>query len=226
MNDHDPPHDHNHIHDHDHDHAPPSDDPSPGAHGILEQAIRELLIEKGVLTAAGVQREIERMEAMDGSRGAEIVSTAWTDPAFRSRLLADARGALGELDIDIGQASDLAVVENTDSVHHLVVCTLCSCYPRSLLGRPPSWYKSREYRARAVREPRTVLAEFGLELPEGMHLRVVDSTADLRYMVLPRRPPGTEAWSRADLAGLVTRDTLIGVACPGVDGTRRLGKPS
>lgn len=223
MNDHDPPHDHDHTHDHDHDHAPPSDDPSPGAHGILEQAIRELLIEKGVLTAAAIQREIERMEAMDGSQGAEIVSTAWTDPGFRCRLLADARRTLAELDIDIGHASDLVVVENTDSVHHLVVCTLCSCYPRSLLGRPPSWYKSREYRARAVREPRRVLAEFGLELPAGMHLRVVDSTADLRYMVLPRRPPGTEAWSRVDLAGLVSRDTLIGVACPALSPVERGG---
>ena len=148
------------------------------------------------------------------ANGARLIARAWTDPAFKAQLLEDARAAAGELGLDPGPSPVVAAVENTDSVHHMVVCTLCSCYPRALLGPPPAWYKSLAYRSRAVSEPRAVLAEFGLELDDNVELRVLDSTADIRYLVIPRRPQGSEGLSEDQLAELVTRDSMIGVVDP------------
>lgn len=179
----------------------------------MEASLRELLVEKGILTDAEVEAAVEDMRARGPERGARVVARAWTDPAFRTRLLADGTRACEELGLDM-PALRLVVVENTPAVHNAIVCTLCSCYPRMLLGLPPDWYKSRAYRSRMVREPRAVLAEFGLVLPESVEIRVHDSTADMRYMVLPMRPAGTEGWSEERLASLVTRDALIGVAVP------------
>ncbi len=179
----------------------------------MEASLRELLVEKGILTDAEVEAAVEDMRARGPERGARVVARAWTDPAFRTRLLADGTRACEELGLDM-PALRLVVVENTPAVHNAIVCTLCSCYPRMLLGLPPEWYKSRAYRSRMVREPRAVLAEFGLVLPESVEIRVHDSTADMRYMVLPMRPAGTEGWSEERLASLVTRDALIGVAVP------------
>lgn len=196
---------------HTHDHAPPRDEDGPLTHyQRLEIAVRELLIEKGVVTADEIRAGVEDMDGRTPERGARVVARAWTDPSFRERLLADGPAACAELDIDVSPAR-LTVVENTDDVHNVIVCTLCSCYPRPLLGLPPSWYKSSSYRARMVREPRAVLAEFGTELPDGVSVRVHDSTADLRYMVLPQQPAGTDGMSEPELAGLVTRDSMIGV---------------
>ena len=178
---------------------------------VMETALRELLIEKGVFTAEDVRREVEAMEGRDAGQGARLVARAWTDPAFKARLLADAREAAADFGI-AGGPFRVLVMENTASVHNMIVCTLCSCYPRALLGLPPAWYKGLAYRARAVREPRSVLAEFGFDLPADVALRVHDSTADMRYMVLPMRPAGTDGWSEDALATLVTRDSLIGVA--------------
>lgn len=202
-------------HDHDHDdHAHPPDEDGPLTHyQALEVAVRELLIEKGVFTADDVRAAIEAMDARSPSRGAEVVARAWVDEGFRERLLADGNAACAELGFDTG-AIRLAVVEDTEDVHNVIVCTLCSCYPRLLLGLPPDWYKARAYRSRVVREPRTVLREFGTELPDEVEVRVHDSTADLRYMVLPKRPAGTDGWSEEQLASLVTRDALIGVTLP------------
>ena len=175
-------------------------------------AIEALLAEKGLLTADQVQEQVNRMDARTPADGARVVARAWVDDDFKARLLADARSALAEMGIDIPEETPhLAVVENTADVHHLVVCTLCSCYPRMLLGRPPDWYKSLAYRARAVRAPRGVMAEFGAAPPAGAEVRVLDSTADLRYLALPRRPAGTGGMSEQELAGLVTRDSMIGV---------------
>lgn len=206
-------HDHDHDHDH-HDHAHPTRPDLDGPltyHQRLEIAVRELLIEKGILTADEVRRAIEAMDARTPAQGARIVARAWADPAYRKRLITQPRDAVLELGVDPG-VTKLVVVENSDKVHNLVVCTLCSCYPRSILGLPPDWYKSRAYRSRAVREPRKVMAEFGLEVPADVAVRVHDSTADMRYLVLPKRPKGTEGWSEEKLAGIVTRDTMIGVA--------------
>jgi len=199
-------------HDHDHEHPTlPDRAEEIGYHQRLGEAVRALLIEKGVLTADEVRRQIEKMDSRSPAIGARVVARAWSDPAFKARLLADGSAACRELGIDIG-ATNLVVVENEPAAHNLVVCTLCSCYPRALLGLPPDWYKSRDYRARAVREPRAVLAEFGTVLPAGTTVRVHDSTADMRYLVLPLRPAGTEALDEAALAALVTRDSMIGVA--------------
>ena len=175
-------------------------------------AIRQLLIDKGVVTAAEVDDIAVRTQARTPADGAKVVARAWTDAAFKQRLLTDARAAVGELGYRLSHDAELVVVENTDEVHHLVVCTLCSCYPTSLLGPPPDWYKSFAYRQRAVVEPRSVLAEFGLELEADVRLAVVDSTADVRYLVLPLRPAGTQALDEDALASLVTRDSMIGVA--------------
>ena len=199
-----------------HHHAPPQpDDPEPCSdHHFLGLAVRELLIEQGVFSAEDERRAIETIDRREPALGARVVARAWIDAAFRARLLAgpeQAREAIAELGIDIG-ALHLVVVENTVQVHNVVVCTLCSCYPRMLLGLPPAWYKSREYRSRVVREPRAVLAEFGLEVGDDRHLRVHDSTADMRYLVLPRRPSGSEGMSEEQLATLVGRDAMIGVA--------------
>jgi nitrile hydratase len=200
--------------DHAHPHAPAADRDGPLTdYQRMEIAVRELLLEKGVLTAAEIRQAIEAMDARSPALGARVVARAWTDPEFRKRLLRDGTAACEELGIAMGPTR-LVVVENTPDVHNLIVCTLCSCYPRMLLGLPPDWYKSREYRARAVREPRAVLREFGTDLPERVVVRVHDSTADMRYLVLPLRPAGTEGWSEAQLAAIVTRDGMIGVAVP------------
>jgi nitrile hydratase subunit alpha len=179
----------------------------------MEIAVRELLVEKGVTTAAEINAQIVLMDARTPAQGARVVARAWDDPAFRARLLADGSAAMEEMGID-PDGLKLVVVENTEEVHNVVVCTLCSCYPRNLLGLPPDWYKTRAYRSRTVREPRAVLGEFGLELAEDVRVQVHDSTADMRYLVLPRRPGGTEGWDPEALAGIVTRDCMIGVAVP------------
>ena len=207
------PHDHDHDH-HDHSHAPAHDHGGPWSEfKYLEAAVRELLIEKGVVTADEMRREIERMDGRNPENGARVVARAWVDPAYKARLLKEGTKAVGELGVTIDPVH-LIVVENTDKVHNVVVCTLCSCYPRNLLGRPPDWYKQRDYRSRAVREPRQVLKEFGTELPDDVRVAVHDSTADMRYLVLPKRPAGTEKLSEAELAKLVNRDSMIGVAVP------------
>ncbi|GMG80896.1 nitrile hydratase subunit alpha [Paralimibaculum aggregatum] len=215
------PHDH-HDHDHGHGHGPLSpsghpyrrDDDVPLTYWQrMEIAVRELLIEKGVATAEEIAAQIERMDARSPALGARVVARAWADPGFRARLLADGSAACREMGIEV-DALKLVVVENTAEAHNMVVCTLCSCYPRNLLGLPPDWYKSRAYRARTVKEPRAVLAEFGVTLPEGMAVRVHDSTADMRYLVLPARPAGTEGLDEAALAALVTRDAMIGTGLP------------
>ena len=180
-------------------------------HQLLGTALRELLIEKGVFTAAEVRDAIERMDARSPARGAAMVARAWVDPGYKRRLLADGSAAAEELGIEVG-ATRLMVVENTPEVHNLIVCTLCSCYPRAVLGLPPAWYKSTAYRARAVREPRALLAEFGTPIPDESEVRVHDSTAELRYLVLPMRPEGAAGLSEAVLADLVGRDAMIGVA--------------
>lgn len=196
---------------HDHDHAPPHDEDGPlSYYQRLEVAVRELLVEKGVVNADEIRAGIEDMDGRTPERGARVVARAWIDPAFKERLLADGPSACAELDIDVSPAR-LTVVENSDDVHNVIVCTLCSCYPRPLLGLPPSWYKSADYRARMVREPRAVLQEFGTVLQADVAVHVHDSTADLRYMVLPRRPAGTDGLSEDELAELVTRDSMIGV---------------
>jgi len=180
---------------------------------LMEISLRELLVEKGVVTEAEVAGEVEAMRKRGYERGARVVARAWIDPEYRKRLLADGTRACEELGLEI-PALKLLVVENTPQVHNAIVCTLCSCYPRMLLGIPPDWYKSRNYRSRMVREPRAVLAEFGLQLPESVTVRVHDSTADMRYLVLPMRPAGTDGWSEERLAALVSRDSMIGVAVP------------
>ena len=175
-------------------------------------AIEALLAEKGLLTVDEVRRQVNLMDGRAPADGARVVARAWVDAGFKARLLADSRSALAEMGIEIpAETPHLTVVENTDDVHNMVVCTLCSCYPRMLLGRPPDWYKSLAYRARAVRDPRGVMAEFGTAPPADAEVRVLDSTADLRYLVLPRRPSGTEGMSEEKLADLVTRDSMIGV---------------
>ena len=208
-------HEHDH-HDHDHAHPHPvraDADDRLTYYQVMEIAVRELLIEKGVLDADQVRREVEKMDARNPANGAKVVARAWTDPAYKAKLMSRGNDALEDLGLERG-VYKLVVVENTPEVHNLVVCTLCSCYPRFLLGLPPDWYKSRSYRSRAVREPRAVLHEFGLDLPDDVTVRVHDSTADMRYLVLPARPAGTEGWSEEQLASIVTRDCMVGVAVP------------
>ena len=209
----DPHHPHDHSHD---DHAPIAEAEDPVSRfEILEMALRELLIEKGMIAATDIPAQIERTESRSPALGARIVARAWTDPDFRDRLRADPRGTLAaEMGIDTGDLAELAVVENSDDTHNVVVCTLCSCYPRMILEAPPTWYKSTAYRARVVRAPRGVLREFGLDLPADTRVQVHDSTADLRYLVIPRRPAGTEGWPAEDLAALVTRDSMVGTGLP------------
>lgn len=209
---------HDHHHDHDHDHAHPhapiesADDPQRYEY-VLETAIRELLIEKGVLTAAAIHRQIDLQDSRTPAVGAKVVARAWADPAFKARLIADPLDTIvDEFKLEISTPLKLVVLENTPTVHNVVVCTLCSCYPRMLLGIPPAWYKSIDYRSRVVVEPRKVLAEFGTVLSPEVEVRVSDSTADLRYLVLPNRPAGTEAMNEEQLAALVTRDAMIGTA--------------
>jgi nitrile hydratase len=203
-----------HDHDHEHPHAPPPD--SDGLltyHQRLETAVRELLLERGIIAGDDVRRTLEEIDSQTPALGGKVVARAWVDPAYKQRLLGNGTAAVQELGINMGQTK-LVVVENTPGVHNLIVCTLCSCYPRPLLGLPPDWYKSRTYRSRAVREPRAVLAEFGTTLPDDVVVRVHDSTADMRYLVLPLRPAGTDDLDEGALADLVTRDSMIGVSLP------------
>ena len=182
---------------------------------LMETSLRELLVEKGIVSDEQVNTEVAAMRARQPERGARVVAKAWVDAEYRKRLLANGTAACEELGLEI-PGLRLVVVENTPQVHNAIVCTLCSCYPRVLLGIPPDWYKSFGYRSRMVREPRMVLQEFGLSIPESVQIRVHDSTADMRYMVLPMRPKGTEDWDEARLAGIVSRDSMIGVAVPKV----------
>ena len=206
-------------HDHpDHDHLSPSGHPyQPDQdHPLtkwqaMEIAMRELLVEKGILTREEITKTIESMDRRSPADGAKVVARAWTDPDYKSRLLTDGSAAINEMGFH-ADAMKLVVLENTPSEHNVVVCTLCSCYPRNLLGLPPDWYKQRAYRSRVVKTPRKVLSEFGLDLPDDMQVRVHDSTADMRYLILPARPEGTEGMDEAALASLVNRDSMIGVA--------------
>jgi nitrile hydratase len=221
--------DHHHDHDHAHDHAheghahggkhPPhpirEDDDvelTPGEAKFL--ALKSILIEKGLLTADEIRQRHEVNDRGTPHQGARMVAKAWLDPAFKARMLHDGKAAARELGIEVTEA-DLMVIENTPQTHNLIVCTLCSCYPRSLLGEPPAWYVSKAYRSRAVREPRQVLREFGLTVPESVEVQVHDSNADLRYIVLPLRPAGTEGLNEEQLASLISRGCLVGAALPG-----------
>ncbi len=212
------PHDHHDHHDH-HGLSPSghpyrADNDTPLTYWQrMEIAVRELLIEKGVTSAAEIAAQINLMDSRSPANGAAVVARAWVDPAFKKRLLANAGDASREMGFDIGSLH-LIAVENTADTHNLIVCTLCSCYPRNLLGLPPDWYKTRAYRSRAVREPRKVLAEFGVDLADDVTVRVHDSTADMRYIVLPARPAGTQGLSEEDLARWVTRDSMIGTGLP------------
>jgi nitrile hydratase alpha subunit len=195
-------------------HPPQPDDVSPpGRYEVMILAMRDLLIEKGVVSAEQIRRGFETLDSWQPSRGAQIVARAWTDEDFKARLLDDGNAAIKEFGITMGEAK-LTVVENTETVQNVIVCTLCSCYPRAILGLPPDWYRSKSYRSRVVREPRQVLKELGTELPDDTAIRVHDSLADLRYLVLPKRPANTEGWSEERLASIVSRDCMIGVANP------------
>ena len=180
---------------------------------MMEVSLRELLVEKGVITETEVEQAMGEIRARNPERGAKMVARAWLDTEYKGRMLADGSKAAEELGFEV-PGLRLIVVENTPAVHNVIVCTLCSCYPRMLLGLPPEWYKSRNYRSRVVREPRAVLEEFGTRIPDEVAIRVHDSTADMRYLVLPMRPSGTEGFSEDQLAALVTRDSLIGVSLP------------
>jgi nitrile hydratase len=202
-----------HHHDHDHPHDPIGRDDEPAAAARV-RALEDLLVEKGVLTYEEVRAHIDWLVSRTPAHGARLVARAWIDPAFRARALDDARKAALELGLDPGEAPQVVALENTADVHHMVVCTLCSCYPKALLGPPPDWYKSLPYRSRAVSDPRGVLEEFGLELDDRAEVRVVDSTADIRYIVIPQRPTGSDDLDEDALAAIVTRDSMIGVAQP------------
>jgi len=204
---HDDDHHHGHGHGHDHEQEPPSD------MALRVKALESLLIEKGLVDAAALDAIVDHFETQVGPRnGARVVARAWTDPAFKARLIADATNAIAELGYAGGQGDHMVVVENTPTTHNLVVCTLCSCYPWPVLGLPPVWYKSSPYRSRAVIDPRGVIAEFGTKLADDVEVRVWDSTAEIRYLVLPQRPAGTDGLSEDALAALVTRDGMIGTA--------------
>ena len=215
------PHDHEHPQDQSgslehaaaHRHPPlrPDQDDTVTYWRAMEIAVRGLLIEKGIVSADEVRRAVEDMDSRTPLQGARVVARAWTDAEFRRLLLADGNAACEALGMERGLYK-LVVVENTDDVHNVIVCTLCSCYPRWLLGLPPDWYKSRNYRSRVISEPRDVLREFGTQIPGDVVVRVHDSTADMRYLVLPKRPAGTDGWSQDKLAALVSRDSMIGVA--------------
>ena len=200
-------------HGHHHDaHTQVSDSHEMTSYEKRAGAILSLLTEKGIVASDEIWRAIDDMDSRTPALGAKAVARAWVDPDFKARLLADTKAALAELDIDIGSLNTVVVLENTDKVHNVVVCTLCSCYPRTILGVPPDWYKSLSYRSRVVIDPRGVLREFGLELGPDVEVRVYDSTADIRYLVIPSRPAGTEGATEDELAGLVSRDSMIGVA--------------
>jgi len=198
---------------HDHSHDRSFDEGAPSEYEIMSRAIQELLEEKGVITSEQVRQRMEQFDADFPYRGPRVIAHAWVDAAFRARLLEDGKRACAEFGVDL-EADRLIAVENTPDVHNVIVCTLCSCYPRALLGMPPSWYKSENYRRRVVREPRAVLREFGTVIAEQVSVRVHDSNADMRYVVVPMRPAGTEGWSEERLAGIITRDALVGVTLP------------
>jgi nitrile hydratase alpha subunit len=212
-------HNHTHTHDggHDHDHTPIVHEEKPGYYEILEISIRELLIGKGLIGADEVTKQIEVLDSRSPVLGSKMVVKAWLDPEFRARLLKDGNAAAEEMGITIYDNTAFTVLEDTEDIHNVIVCTLCSCYPRPILGLPPDWYKSKEYRSRTVREPRAVLAEFGTVIPEDVQVQVQDSTASQRYMVLPLRPAGTEKFTEEELERLVTRDTMIGVTIPKIN---------
>ncbi len=194
------------THDHDHSHHLEPESPT----SIRVRALESLLIEKGLMTSDVVDRIVTMYEDDIGPHnGARVIARAWADPEFKKRLLEDGTATIGEMGFG---GVHLQVIENTPDIHNMVVCTLCSCYPSALIGLPPTWYKSFEYRSRAVIEPRAVLSEFGTEVPESVEVRVWDSSSELRYLVLPERPAGTEGWTEEQLATLVTRDSMIGVA--------------
>jgi nitrile hydratase len=209
------PHDgHDHEHDHGRAHGSAFSDPE-----LRVKALESLLVEKGYLDPAAVDEIAETYETRVGPRnGARVVAKAWADPAYRDRLAADASAAIAELGFTGRQGEHMVAVFNGPGVHNLVVCTLCSCYPWPVLGLPPVWYKSHAYRARAVIDPRGVLGDFGVALPEGTEIRVWDSTAEVRYLVVPERPAGTDGWDEERLAGLVTRDSMIGAGFPAAPG--------
>ncbi|NQU62140.1 MAG: nitrile hydratase subunit alpha [Rhodospirillales bacterium] len=203
-------------HDHDHDDWPyphpkqPDLEDGPLTHHMaMAEAVAELLIDKGIFTADDMRRTLEVIDSKSPAEGARMIARAWVDPEFKARMLEDVNVAAEELGIDAGTIP-IRAVENTKDIHNVIVCTLCSCYPRYLIGLPPDWYKSRAYRSRVVKEPRAVLAEFGTEIADDVQVRVHDSTAELRYMVLPMRPEGTEGLGEEALAELVTRDSMIG----------------
>jgi nitrile hydratase len=199
---------HGHDHGHGHNHSTVPGDPA-----LRVKTLESLLVEKGLVDTAALDAVVEYYEHKVGPRnGARVVARAWTDPAYKTRLLTDATVAIAELGYSGRQGEHMVAVENTPSVHNMVVCTLCSCYPWPVLGLPPAWYKSAAYRSRSVIEPRAVLREFGLDLPDNVEVRVWDSTSELRYLVLPERPVGTDGMTEEQLAALVTRDSMIGVA--------------
>jgi nitrile hydratase alpha subunit len=198
-------------HDHPHAHDPIERDGEPPVAARV-RALEELLIEKGVVTRENIRERIDWLVSRTPADGARLVARAWVDEDFKARLLSDARVAALELGLDPGEAPRVVALENSEAVHHVVVCTLCSCYPKALLGPPPDWYKSLPYRSLAVSDPRGVLSEFGLTLDDDVEVRVVDSTAEIRYLVIPERPSGTESLREDELARLVTRDSMIGVA--------------
>lgn len=206
------PTDHANDHNHDHPHAETGHEGGPGYYDLMTRAVTELLVERGLFEAGEIRRQIEVLDSRTPALGAKVVAHAWTDPDFRARLLQDGRKGCEELGISFYDDTQLIVLENTDTVHNLIVCTLCSCYPRPVLGLPPDWYKLKPYRSRAISEPRAVLTEFGTAIPDDVEIVVSDSTAIVRYLVLPRRPHGSESLSEGELAELVTRDTMIGVA--------------
>ena len=209
-------HDHgDHTHDHD-DHAPITEHEGPPSEfEIMSRAMQEILEAKGVVTAEEIAKRMEQFEEDFPYRGSRVVARAWLDPEYKKRLLEDGKAACAEMGVDI-EAERLIALENTPDVHNVIVCTLCSCYPRALLGMPPTWYKSRNYRSRVVFEPRAVLREFGTVLPDDVTVRVHDSNADMRYVVIPMRPAGTDGWSEEKLAEILSRDTLVGVTVPRV----------
>jgi nitrile hydratase len=203
-------HDHRH---HDKAHGRDFDEGPPSEYEVMSRAMQELLEAKGVITAEQIRRRMEQFEEDFPYRGARVIAHAWADAAFRKHLLDDGKAACAEFGVDL-EADRLIAVENTPQVHNVIVCTLCSCYPRALLGMPPTWYKSENYRKRVVREPRAVLREFGTVIPDEVTVRVHDSNADMRYVVVPMRPAGTEGWSEEKLASIITRDSLVGVTIP------------
>ena len=207
-------HDHDdHDHAHDKAHGRDFDEGPPGEYEIMSRAIQELLEAKGVISAEQIRTRMEKFEEDFPFRAPRVIARAWVDAQFRKRLLEDGKAACTEFGLDL-EADRLIAVENTPEVHNVIVCTLCSCYPRALLGMPPTWYKSENYRKRVVREPRAVLREFGTVIPDDVTVRVHDSNADMRYVVVPMRPKGTDGWSEEKLASIITRDSLVGVTVP------------